>query len=326
MTDWLLRTCASVRILATSREALATAGERVIAVAPLQVPAGDTVSDVDTSAAGALFIARAKDANAEWQVNARNAPAVAHICRSLDGIPLAVELAAARSAMLNVSDIASRLGARLELLQRPTRSGEARHHTLRAALEWSYDLLNDSEQRLFRRLSVFVDSFDVDAVIAIGATPDVDVWGALDSLASLVGKSLVEQDPRAAGRYRLLETIRHYASTLLADEEERRRPPPRSTPATTCASPAPRWSSCGRPTGSKQPRSSRQTPPTSKPRSCGTPVPLVPAMPSRFLPAYRRRASSYCRLRSPTDWREVWKDFCPVSARISSRDSRPGVP
>ncbi|HEX4427698.1 MAG TPA: adenylate/guanylate cyclase domain-containing protein [Frankiaceae bacterium] len=220
VVGWLLNSFSSVRVLATSREALAVAGERVIAVAPLALPRSGAAEDVTASAAGALFVARASDATAGWRLDERNAPAVAQICQSLDGIPLAVELAAACSAVLDVTDIASRLDARFDLLGRPRRSGQPRHQTLRAALEWSYDLLEPGDQLLLRQLSVFVDSFDIDAVVAVAAAASMDEWAAMGALTSLVAKCLVERDPRTAGRYRLLETIRYYASSLSDSDHE----------------------------------------------------------------------------------------------------------
>jgi predicted ATPase/class 3 adenylate cyclase len=210
---WLLAACASVRVLATSREALRVPGEHVVAVPPLDVPAQDSATDVLAAAAGELFLSRAVEAGAIWRLDERNAPAVAQLCRRLDGVPLALELAAARSAQLSVESIASRLGAHLDVLS-GRRSGEARHRSLVAALEWSYELLAPGEQNLLRQLAVFVDGFDVDGVVAIAGAAGADEWEALDGLSSLVAKSLVERDPMITGRYRLLETIRAFSAAL----------------------------------------------------------------------------------------------------------------
>jgi predicted ATPase/class 3 adenylate cyclase len=210
---WLMRTCPEVRILSTSRETLRIDGERVLAVPPLDVPAGDRPSDVTESPAGRLFVTRSTDANPLWRLDENNAAAVASICRNLDGIPLAVELAAARSRTLDANDIALRLGARFDLLAQTRRGADERHQTLRSTLEWSYELLEDDEQWLFRRLAVFVDGFDLDALVAIAADR-LDEFEAFDILGSLIAKSLVELDSRAPRRFRLLETIRRFADSL----------------------------------------------------------------------------------------------------------------
>ncbi len=210
---WLLSACASVRILATSREALRVPGEQVVAVPPLEVPRQDSMTEVLAAAAGELFLSRAVEAGAIWRLNEVNSPVVAGLCRRLDGVPLALELAAARSAQLSVETIASVLGARLDVLS-GRRSGEARHRSLVAALEWSYELLLPGEQKLLQQLAVFVDGFDVDGVVAVAGVAGFEEWEALDELSSLVAKSLVEHDPMITGRYRLLETIRAFAAAL----------------------------------------------------------------------------------------------------------------
>ena len=215
---WLLQTCPTVRILATSREALGLSAERVVVVPPLDVPDRDEEVDVITSPAGELFLARASDAGAKWKLDQQNAADIARLCRSLDGIPLALELAAARTAQLSVEAVASRLGARLDVLSRGRRTGEARHQSLVAALEWSYELLALGEQALLRRLAVFFNGFDVDGVVAVAASAGVEEWDALDGLSSLVAKSLVELDS-TTGRYRLLETVRAFAVALSKDDE-----------------------------------------------------------------------------------------------------------
>ena len=159
----LLSSCPSLRMLATSREAIRIPAEQVVAILPLRVPDGDSPAAVMASSAGELFCVRAQAAGAAWRLDQEHAPAVGRLCRRLDGIPLALELAASRSAQLSIPNIVTRLEQRLDLLARPRRSGDARHQTLVAALEWSYELLEDAEQRLLRQLSTFADGFDIGA-------------------------------------------------------------------------------------------------------------------------------------------------------------------
>ena len=151
-----------------------------------------------------------------FAVTAENASAVRDVCRRLDGIPLAIELAAARATMMSPVEILGRLDQRFRLLTGGSRSAVERHQTLRAAIEWSYDLLDDSERRLFDRLSVFSGDFDLEAVVAVAVDAGHDPFDVVDHLGSLVAKCLVEHTESAgATRYRLLETIRQYAAERL---------------------------------------------------------------------------------------------------------------
>jgi predicted ATPase/DNA-binding SARP family transcriptional activator len=201
LAERLLKGCPIVRILATSREALGVAGEQAWLVPPL----------LDADAAR-LFLERARAVLPAFVVNDTNAPAVAQICRRLDGIPLAIELAAARVRVLAPQQIAARLDNAFTVLGRSGRSTVQRHRTLRETIDWSHALLTPDEAALFRRLSVFAGTFSLDAVEAICEGDDV-----LDVLSSLVDKSLVvmEANPREA-RYRLLETLRQYGHERLA--------------------------------------------------------------------------------------------------------------
>ena len=215
LAETLLKRCPSVCILATSREALGVAGERAWLVPPLSLPAADAAATVLASEAGRLFVERAGAALPAFALDDANAPAVAQICRRLDGIPLAIELAAARVRVLAPQQIAARLHDSFKLLT-STRSTVQRHRTLRETIDWSHALLTPAEVALFRRLSVFAGTFSLDAVEAICPGDDV-----LDVLSSLVDKSLVVMEATAGeARYRLLETLRQYGHDRLAAADE----------------------------------------------------------------------------------------------------------
>ncbi len=205
----LLETASGVTILASSREPLAIRGESMYPLAPLPVPAPAPTSRaeiINTCAAVQLFTDRATAAQPSFRITDENAAAVAEICRRLDGIPLALELAAARLRSMPIERIAERLSDRFRLLTSGDRTALPRQQTLRALIDWSYDLLDEDERTLFRRLAVFAGGATLEAVEAIGAG---DGMGA-DVLARLVEKSLVTLD--AVGeRYRMLETVREYA-------------------------------------------------------------------------------------------------------------------
>jgi predicted ATPase/transcriptional regulator with XRE-family HTH domain len=204
----LLKAAPQLHILATSREALRLTAERLYPVAPLAVPESDS-ADPQTSPAGQLFVARATAARADFHVDAATGQAIAAICRRLDGLPLALELAAARVRHLPPAALLERLAHPLELLVGGARDLPARQQTLRATIEWSYTLLSAPEQALFRRLGVFVGGWDLAAAEAVGD------MGAetLDLLSALIDKSLVGQATDALGRprYTMLETLREYA-------------------------------------------------------------------------------------------------------------------
>jgi len=216
----LLRRCPDLRILATSREVLGVAGEAVYRVSSLSVP--------DARQSGRaehllqydgvrLFLERAALSQPGFTLTAENASMVAAICTHLDGIPLALELAAARLKALPVEVIAARLNDRFRLLTGGTRTAMSRHQTLRAAMDWSYDLLPEPERALLRHLSVFAGGFTLDAAQAVGAGDALDEVDVLNLLAQLVDKSMVLMEP---GRYRLLETVRQYIQTKLVESGE----------------------------------------------------------------------------------------------------------
>jgi non-specific serine/threonine protein kinase len=233
LADAALRTCPNLAILATSRERLGIAGETVWRVPPMAVSAsggrGSEIGsvpapDLRSRAPGPgppdavrLFVERAQAVRPSFALSNANVDAVVQVCRRLDGNPLAIELAAARLNVLSVEQVASRLDDRFRLLTTGSRTGAPRHQTLRALVDWSYDLLAAPEQQLFDRLSVFAGSFRLEAVEAICS----DGEPVLDTLARLVDTSLVLVDETGgAARYRLLETLRQYARERLADHGE----------------------------------------------------------------------------------------------------------
>jgi predicted ATPase len=218
LADDLLRACPCLQIIASSREALGIDGEVIYRVPPLALP-GKTERSPDELChfeAVQLFIERAQAVQPNFAFTALNAPAVAQISRRLDGIPLALELAAARVRMLPPEQIAAHLDDRFRLLTGGSRTALPRQQTLRSLIDWSYDLLSEPERTLFRRLAVFVGGWSLEAAEAI--SPDLDVWNLLDAL---VNKSLVAQEELGgAARFRLLETIRQYARDRLLESTE----------------------------------------------------------------------------------------------------------
>ncbi|MGN6565727.1 MAG: ATP-binding protein, partial [Thermomicrobiales bacterium] len=222
----LLRACPRLHILVTSREALGVPGERVWPVSPLTVPKETSTIALAVLAeteAARLFVARATAARPDFTLTARNAPAVAQICRRLDGLPLALELAAAWARSLTPAEIAARLNDRFQLLTGGGQATPPRHQTLRAALDWSYDLLDSAERQLFDRLAVFAGDFELAAVAAVCADAEITAAAVLDLLARLVDKSLALADVVGADgvtRYRLLETLRAYSWERLAARGE----------------------------------------------------------------------------------------------------------
>ncbi len=212
LADAVLAAAPDVRILATSREGLGITAEHVRPLRSLSVSGDDPAA----SDAVALFRDRARAADPDFAVEGSAAAAVVEVCRRLDGIPLAIELAAARVASMGPAEIAGHLDERFRLLT-GQRGRVERHQTLRAALEWSYSLLKDAERTVFYRLGVFPASFDEAAAIAVCTGRDVDRWDVIEALASLVAKSMVGMErSEGAARYRLLETLRHYARDRLA--------------------------------------------------------------------------------------------------------------
>jgi predicted ATPase/class 3 adenylate cyclase len=228
LADRLLRNCAHVYVLATSRESLGVEGEQTWPLGSLAIPESPE-TDVIVSDAVRLFVDRAQAARPGFSLSAANVPAVTEICRRLDGIPLALELAAARVAALSPADISGLLDERFRLLTGGRRSGVERHQTLRATVDWSYSLLNQRAGVVFDRLSVFAGSFDARAAQAVVAGDGIEPWDVLDALTDLVAKSMVVADEAADGamRYQLLETLRQYGRERLdgagAADEWRRR-------------------------------------------------------------------------------------------------------
>jgi non-specific serine/threonine protein kinase len=213
--DALLSACPRLHILATSREALAMAGERVWLVPPLRATATDA-GDGAMSEAAALFVDRALAVQPELKLAPRDLAVVEQICRRLDGIPLAIELAAARMRALTVEQIAARLDDRFNLLTGGNRAALPRHQTLRAALAWSWDLLDDEGRIVWGRLSVFVGGCTLDAAEQVARAAGQNPARMLDMLTGLVDKSvLLAEAQRGEVRYRMLETIRHFGLGML---------------------------------------------------------------------------------------------------------------
>jgi predicted ATPase/DNA-binding CsgD family transcriptional regulator/Tfp pilus assembly protein PilF len=222
----LLADCPLVRILATSREPLRVGGETVWRVPPLALPPSGPVSDAELAdlAAGEavrLFLDRAAAVRPGFALSSRNADAVSRVCRTLDGMPLAIELAAARMRALSAEQIAGRLDDRFRLLASGDRTAPPRQRTLRAAVDWSHELLTDSEQILLRRLAVF-SGCSLEMAEQVCSDDLVPAGHVLDLLAGLIDKSLVTMDGEMHGlaRYRLLDTIREYATERLATSGE----------------------------------------------------------------------------------------------------------
>jgi predicted ATPase/DNA-binding NarL/FixJ family response regulator len=225
----LLATCPSTTLLVTSREPLHLRWEQTYQVSPLALPDPDhlpTLQELARVPAVALFLERARALDPEFALSEENARALAELCVRLDGLPLAIELAAARTTLLSPRMILERLGKRLSLLRWEAPDLPERQRTLRQAIGWSYDLLDAREQALFRRLGVFAGGFTMEGGQAIASPGGEETQpapeGVLDRLASLVDKSLVQADGRSAGdvRYRLLESVREFALERLRQWDE----------------------------------------------------------------------------------------------------------
>lgn len=225
--DWILRDCSGVKILATSREPLGLSGERTWSVPSLPYPDLNHLPESSHTRSRVLagyesvelFVERAKGAQQDFTLNSHNATAIAQICAHLEGMPLAIELAAARTKGMTLDEIAQRLGEGLSLLS-GGRNLPARQRTLRATLDWSYGLLEEKERRLLGRLSVFSGGWTLPAAESVVVGGDIAEWEVVDLLESLVEKSLVWfEDSR--GRYRLSEPVRQYAAELLEASDER---------------------------------------------------------------------------------------------------------
>lgn len=215
LAEVVVRSCPRVSLLATSREPLGIDGERVFRVPSLSVPREDAEapSELAASEAVTLFVERARAQAAHFSLTAGTAALVGAICRRLDGVPLAIELATARLSAMSLVDLHDRLDQRFRLLTGGSRTALPRQQTLRALVDWSYDLLNGSEQAVLRRLSVFVGGFELAMAEAVCGFGDVESLDVADLVGSLVDKSLVQAEiTEATIRYRLLETIRQYAA------------------------------------------------------------------------------------------------------------------
>jgi predicted ATPase/DNA-binding winged helix-turn-helix (wHTH) protein len=226
IAEAFLRVGPATSVMATSREPLRSPGEYVYRVPALDVPAEGVALSEDLLVSGAmkLFVARARSANPRFSLDQRSAAIAAAICRRLDGIPLAIELAAARTPALGLEVLAARLDDRFKLLTGGLRTAPPRQQTLRATLDWSYELLSESERAVLRRLAVFAGGITLESASAIAVDVDVAASDVVDCLANLVTKSLVTVDVGSApAHYRLLETTRAYALGKLVDSGELER-------------------------------------------------------------------------------------------------------
>jgi non-specific serine/threonine protein kinase len=234
LADSVLRSCPQVKILATSREALQIMGEQPWRVPPMEHPALDQLPSEEKELAPMLleydacqlFVERARVQRPDFVLTRPDARALAHLCKHLDGIPLALELAAARMRVLSLEEINGRLGQRFRLLVGGSRTAQPRQQTLRSLIDWSYDLLNAQERTLLCRAAVFAGGWSLEAAEQVCSDPEeepgeIEAWEILDLLTSLIDKSLVVFEARggAEPRYRLLETIRLYAQERLATED-----------------------------------------------------------------------------------------------------------
>jgi predicted ATPase/DNA-binding winged helix-turn-helix (wHTH) protein len=223
MSEALLGANPEICVMATSREPLRAGGEWVYPVPPLEVPAEGTedTEDLLRSSAVRLFVARARAAAADFSPDQRSAAIIGAICRRLDGIPLAIELAAARAPALGVEELAARLDDRFRLLTGGLRTALARHQTLRATLDWSYELLPEPERVILRRVAIFSGCFTLESASVAASSADIPPAGVVDCVARLVAKSLVTVDlGRPNAQYRLLETTGAYALEKLTDSGE----------------------------------------------------------------------------------------------------------
>ena len=227
LVDALLDSCPHLRVLATSRETLGAAGEVAWMVPPLTVPEASTAEKLEGYESVRLFVERARQRDPTFVLTPGNGPAVAQVCQRLEGIPLALELAAARIGVLSVERIANRLDDSLRLLTAGGRTALPRQRTLRATLQWSHELLDEPERKLFRRLSVFAGGLTLEAAETVGTGDGIEQHEVLDLLSRLVDKSLVmvEASPGEEGdlRYRMLEPLRQYGQERLAESGEVKR-------------------------------------------------------------------------------------------------------
>ena len=220
----ILKAAPGVRVVATSREPLSVSGEHVLPVPPLELPEAETTNQLGKAShneAVMLFVERAAAASGSFDLTASNGPAIVDLCRRLDGLPLAIELAAVRTRALTVAQILDRLTDRFALLTGGSRAALPRHQTLRTTVEWSYELLAADERVLLRRLCVFAGRFTLEDVESVCTSADVPATRGLDVLSSLVDKSLVVmEEVRGLACYRLHETMREYTGLKLREAGE----------------------------------------------------------------------------------------------------------
>jgi predicted ATPase/DNA-binding NarL/FixJ family response regulator len=215
--------CPDLQFLSTSREPLRVVGEKVWRVQPLSLPAkGATLREMGEAEAVALFVDRAQSIDSRFEVNKSNFDSIAEVCRRLDGLPLAIELAAALVGLLSPSQIAAKLDDRFALLAAETPNSPDRQRTLKATLQWSYELLPESERCVFRRLAIFNGTFNLEAAEAVVGTDPIEPRAVLECMGRLIDKSLVSPAgvSRDEARYRLLESTRVFALELLSARSE----------------------------------------------------------------------------------------------------------
>jgi predicted ATPase/DNA-binding winged helix-turn-helix (wHTH) protein len=220
----ILRRCPEIRILATSRQALQIIGERIFRLPPLACPPEQpmlTAAQLLSYPAVQLFLERASARGTDFKLGDDDASAVTEICRKLDGVPLAIELAAMRAAIFGLKDTAARLGSRLDSLKFGRRTADPRHRTLRATLDWSHDHLSEVERLVLRRVAIFIGSFTLDTAVAIVEEVGMSQNDVAEAIESLVDKSMVEAgvDTHETS-YRLLDTTRTYALEKLLHRGE----------------------------------------------------------------------------------------------------------
>ncbi|HEU0200288.1 MAG TPA: winged helix-turn-helix domain-containing protein [Burkholderiaceae bacterium] len=223
LVDLLLRHAPSLHVFVTSQERLRLPNEHVVRLAPLALPSSPALEHARSASAVQLFVARVQALQPRFVLDERNAAAVTDICRRLDGLPLAIELAAARVPLLGVNGVRDRLGERFRILTGGSRAALPRHQTLAAALAWSHRLLQPEQQRVLRRLGVFQGGFSLVLAQEVAADETLDAWSVIEHLGMLVDKSLVVVDAGEPPRYRLLESVRAYALERLAEAGEKER-------------------------------------------------------------------------------------------------------
>ncbi len=219
LIEALLKRAPDLSVIAASRENLHISAEQIYRLRPLALPPPGA-TDIADFGAVALFVERARSADRDFALDAGNASSVAEICRHLDGIPLALEMAASRVPLLGVDQLRAGLDERLRLLKSHQQLGEIRHRTLRETVEWSHGLLDQADKLVFRRLAVFAGTFSLDAAVAVAGADDADRWDIVDILGRLTNKSLLTLEQGDRPRYRLLETLRFYARERLKESGE----------------------------------------------------------------------------------------------------------